>query len=86
MCEHDASPSLVVTKVLTTQVQTSEDQRFNIFQTRAGIHNGKSIKVIIDGGSCHNLANNELCDKLNLQLRKHALLGNAQRKTKNSSA
>jgi hypothetical protein len=33
MCDHDASPSLVVTKVLTTQVQSSEDQRFNIFQT-----------------------------------------------------
>ena len=71
MCDHDASPSLVVTKVLTTQVQSSEDQRFNIFQTRAGI-NGKSIKVIIDGGSCHNLASTELCEKLHLPLRKHA--------------
>jgi hypothetical protein len=48
-----------------------EDQRCNIFQTKAGIH-GKSIKVIIDGGSCHNLASTELCCKLNLQLRKHA--------------
>ena len=42
----------------------------NIFQTRAGI-GGKSIKVIIDGGSCHNLASTELCEKLNLTLRKH---------------
>ncbi|KAK1651401.1 hypothetical protein QYE76_069206 [Lolium multiflorum] len=32
---------------------------------------GKSIKVIIDGGSCHNLASTELCEKLNLTLRKH---------------
>jgi hypothetical protein len=48
-----------------------EDQRCNIFQTKAGIH-GKLIKVIIDGGSCHNLASTELCSKLNLQLRKHA--------------
>ena len=55
VCEHDASPSLVVTRVLTTQVNENEDQRSNIFQTRAGI-NGKSIKVVIDGGSCHNLA------------------------------
>ncbi|KAK1646883.1 hypothetical protein QYE76_064688 [Lolium multiflorum] len=47
-----------------------EDQRCNIFQTRAGI-GGKSIKVIIDGGSCHNLASTELCEKLNLTLRKH---------------
>ncbi|KAK1679591.1 hypothetical protein QYE76_040439 [Lolium multiflorum] len=70
LCVHDASPSLVVTKVLTTHTLPNEDQRCNIFQTRAGI-NGKSIKVIIDGGSCHNLASTELCSKLNLPLRKH---------------
>jgi hypothetical protein len=71
LCTHDTSPSLVVTKVLTTHSQDLEDQRCNIFQTKAGIH-GKSIKVIIDGGSCHNLASTELCSKLNLQLCKHA--------------
>ncbi|KAK1694461.1 hypothetical protein QYE76_011158 [Lolium multiflorum] len=70
LCIHDPSPSLVVTRVLTTQPQAMEDQRCNIFQTRAGI-GGKSIKVIIDGGSCHNLASTELCEKLNLTLRKH---------------
>ncbi|KAK1602552.1 hypothetical protein QYE76_037401 [Lolium multiflorum] len=70
LCTHDPSPSLVVTRVLTTQPQAMEDQRCNIFQTRAGI-GGKSIKVIIDGGSCHNLASTELCEKLNLPLRKH---------------
>ena len=32
---------------------------------------GKSIKVIIDGGSCHNLASEEMCDKLNLHRTKH---------------
>src|SRR4051794_40979077 len=70
LCHHDASPSLVVTMVLTTQPHTMEDQRCNIFQTRAGI-NGKSIKVIVDGGSYHNLARMELCTKLKLPLRKH---------------
>ncbi|KAK1693906.1 hypothetical protein QYE76_010603 [Lolium multiflorum] len=70
LCTHDPSPSLVVTRVLTTQPQAMEDQRCNIFQTRVGI-GGKSIKVIIDGGSCHNLASTELCEKLNLPLRKH---------------
>ena len=70
LCEHDPSPSLVVTRVLTTQPHDVEEQRCNIFQTRAGI-GGKSIKVIIDGGSCHNLASTELCEKLNLTLRKH---------------
>ncbi|KAK1629282.1 hypothetical protein QYE76_003597 [Lolium multiflorum] len=69
-CVHDPNPSLVVTRVLTTQPQAMEDQRCNIFQTRASI-GGKSIKVIIDGGSCHNLASTELCGKLNLTLRKH---------------
>jgi hypothetical protein len=69
LCTHDTSPSLVVTKVLTTQAQDMEYQRCNIFQTRAGI-NGKSIKVIINGRSCHNLASTELCTKLNLPLRK----------------
>jgi hypothetical protein len=71
LCTHDTSPSLVITMVLTTHSQDLEDQRCNIFQTKAGIH-GKSIKVIIDGGSCHNLASTELCSKLNLQLCKHA--------------
>ncbi|KAK1692663.1 hypothetical protein QYE76_009360 [Lolium multiflorum] len=55
LCVHDPSPSLVVTRVLTTQPKAIEDQRCNIFQTRVGI-GGKSIKVIIDGGSCYNLA------------------------------
>jgi hypothetical protein len=50
ICTHDTSPSLVVTKVLTTHSQDLEDQRCNIFQTKADIH-GNSIKVINDGGS-----------------------------------
>ena len=63
-------PSLVVSRVLTTTHHEDEDQRYNLFQTRAAI-DGRSIKVIIDGGSCHNLASEELCEKLNLQRRKH---------------
>ena len=31
----------------------------------------KSIKVIIDGGSCHNLASTELVEKLKLSIHKH---------------
>ena len=69
-CDGDNNPSLVVARALTTNVQVEEDQRCNLFQTWAGI-NGKSIKVIIDGGSCHNLASKELCDKLNLKFKKH---------------
>ena len=70
LCQYDASPSLVVTRVLTSQPQVHEDQRLNLFKTRAGIQ-GKSILVIIDRGSCHNLASQELCIKLNLPPRDH---------------
>ena len=59
-----------MTKVLTTQHQSNDDQWCNIFYTKAGI-NGKSIKVIIDCGSCHNLASTKLVEKLKLPLRKH---------------
>jgi len=31
----------------------------------------KVVKVIIDGGSCHNLASCETCDKLGLKLLRH---------------
>ena len=61
--DEDSSPALVVSKVSTLQHQQEEDQRSHIFHTKAGI-NGRSIKVIIDGGSCHNLASEELCSKL----------------------
>ena len=46
-CDEDTSPALVVSKVLTLQHQQEEDQRCNIFHTKAGI-NGRSVKVIID--------------------------------------
>ena len=53
ICDEDSSPALVVSKVLTLQHQQDEDQRCHIFHTKASI-NGRSVKVIIDGGSCHN--------------------------------
>ena len=60
-CDNDSSPNLVVSKVLTLQHQQDDDQRCHIFHTKAGI-NGRSVKVIIDGGSCHNLASKALCE------------------------
>lgn len=69
-CDEDSSPALVVSKVLTLQHQQDKDQRCHIFHTKAGI-NGRSVKVIIDGGSCHNLASEELCSKLQLVKMKH---------------
>ena len=69
-CDEDSSPALVVSKVLTVQHQQGEDQICHIFHTKANI-NGRSMKVIIDGGSCHNLASEELCSKLQLVKMKH---------------
>ena len=58
-CDEDSSPALVFCKVLTLQHHQEEDQRCHIFHTKADI-NGRSVKVIIDGGSCHNLTSEEL--------------------------
>ena len=71
LCEHDTNPTLVVTRVLTPNSNVDEEQKYNLFETRAGI-DGKSISVIIDGGSCNNFASMELCDKLQLPLSKHS--------------
>ena len=57
--------------MLTPNPNVDEDQKYNLFHTRADI-DGKSIKVIIDGGSCYNLASTDLCDKLQLPLSKHS--------------
>jgi len=72
-CDNDLIPALVVSKILTLQQQQDEDQRCHIFHTKAGIQ-GHSVKVIIDGGSCHNLASEELCSKLQLVKKKHPRL------------
>jgi len=45
-------------------------QRHNLFQTRAKVQD-KVVKVIIDGGSCHNLASHEMVEKLGLKLQRH---------------
>ena len=71
-CEHDKNPTLMVTRVLQHNSNVDEDQRSNLFQTRAATH-GKLIKVIIDGGSCQNFASTTLCHKLHLPLSRHPM-------------
>lgn len=66
----DPSPALIVPKTLTLQLQDEPEQRCNLFQTKDGI-NGRPIKEIIDGGSCHDLASEELCTKLKLKYKHH---------------
>ena len=54
-------------------VQSKEDdemQRDNIFHTRCHIQN-KVCSVIIDGGSCTNVASTSMVEKLGMQTSKH---------------
>jgi hypothetical protein len=69
----DASPLLTIVcspKVMSVSPDSSE-QRCNLFQTKAVVGPGKACKVIIDGGSCYNLARKELCTKLKLKYIPH---------------
>ena len=69
--EFEGGVALVITRILSVQMKEAENgQRHNLFQTRAKIE-GKVCKVIIDCGSCHNLASKEMVDKLGLKLLKH---------------
>ena len=67
----DKYESLVVQRVLNTQVaQPEQNQRHTLFHTK-GVVQERSIRIIIDGGSCNNLASSDLVEKLSLQTRPH---------------
>ncbi|XP_066374965.1 uncharacterized protein [Miscanthus floridulus] len=67
----DRYESLVVQRVLSTQVATPEtNQRHTLFHTK-GVVQERSIRIIIDSGSCNNLASTALVEKLSLPTRKH---------------
>jgi len=58
---------LMVRRLLGSQMQPLDDtQRENIFHTKC-IINGKLCFLIVDGGSCTNVANSKLVSKLNLE-------------------
>ncbi|KAK8553264.1 hypothetical protein V6N13_024330 [Hibiscus sabdariffa] len=61
---------LVVKRSLNTQVMEGEQQRENIFHTRCHV-NGKVCFVIINGGSCTNVASSLMIEKLGLATTKH---------------
>ncbi|XP_073121534.1 uncharacterized protein [Henckelia pumila] len=62
---------LVSRRVLHAQPREEEEsQRKNLFHTRCFV-NGKVCSLIIDGGSCTNVASCELVEKLGLSLLKH---------------
>ncbi|KAL4318957.1 hypothetical protein GQ457_18G008720 [Hibiscus cannabinus] len=62
--------ALVDKMSLSTQMMESEQQRENIFHTRCHV-NGKVSFVIIDGGSCTNVARNLMIEKLGLPTTQH---------------
>jgi hypothetical protein len=64
--------SLVARRALNTHIKVddAEQQRENIFHTRCHVNN-KVYSMIIDGGSCTNVASTILVEKLNLPTLKH---------------
>ena len=72
--EEDGTPDgalLMIRRLLGHQLKTvEENQRENIFHTRCLV-NGNLCLVIIDGGSCTNVASTRLVTKLNLATKPH---------------
>ncbi|KAK1645357.1 hypothetical protein QYE76_063162 [Lolium multiflorum] len=71
----DAYPSdartIVVSQRSLNVLPSASTQCCNLFQTKALVGPDKACKVIIDGGSCRNLARKELCTKLKLKYLPH---------------
>jgi hypothetical protein len=65
--------ALVIRRALNMQIKEDVDQqRENIFHTRCHIQN-KVCSMIINGGSCANVASDTLVKKLNLSCIKHPM-------------
>ena len=63
--------SLVVQRVLSAQMERAkQNQRHTLFQTKFVIKE-RSCHVIIDGGSCNNLASAKMVEKLALITKPH---------------
>jgi hypothetical protein len=65
----DQYKSLVAQRILSVQLSKAEhDQHHNLFQTR-GVVKERAIRIIINGGSCNNLASIDMMEKLALPTR-----------------
>jgi hypothetical protein len=63
--------SLIVQRVLSAQMEKAEQkQRHALFQTKCVIKE-HSYHMIIDGGSCNNLASSDMVEKLALSTKPH---------------
>ena len=71
LCE-ERGINLVVMRALSTQVKEKIDeaQRENIFHARCLI-NSKTCSLIVDGGSCTNVASTTLVERLALPMKDH---------------
>jgi hypothetical protein len=65
------APTIVVNQRALSVQPHEESHHCNLFQTKALVGPNKACKVIIDGGSCRNLASKELCAKLKLKYLPH---------------
>ena len=69
--EADRYKSLIVQRVLSAQMEKAEqNQRHTLFQTKCVIKE-RSCRMIIDGGSCNNLASSDMVEKLALTTNPH---------------
>jgi hypothetical protein len=69
--EADHYESLIVERVLSAQMEKAEqNQRHTLFQTKCVIKE-RSCRLIIDGGSCNNLASSDMVEKLALTTKPH---------------
>ncbi|XP_072148509.1 uncharacterized protein [Setaria viridis] len=67
----DHYESLIVQRVLSAQMEKAEqNQRHTLFQTKCVIKE-RSCRLIIDGGSCNNLASSDMVEKLALATKPH---------------
>jgi hypothetical protein len=74
----DHYESLIVQRVLSTQMKRVEqNQRHTLFQTKCVIKKWL-CRMIIDGGSCNNLASSDMVDKLALTTEPHPRLYHIQ--------
>ncbi|KAF8053936.1 hypothetical protein N665_1361s0006 [Sinapis alba] len=64
---------LVTRRTLNLQTKTvGDEQRENLFHTRCVVH-GKVCSLVIDGGSCTNVANETMVEKLGLRVMKRPI-------------
>ena len=66
----DKGELLMLRRAMTSHKGDKEDQRDDLFHTRCRVH-GQVCSLIIDGGSCANVASLSMVKKLNLQATVH---------------